>query len=122
MHTSRACYSLACDSCPIHLATKEKDLSHQKALRISIAEEINRIYGMTLQPDEINDCDGCRTDTGRLFFGCLNCEIRKCACSREIENCAHCIDYACDNLEKFLEKESQAKLRLDKIRYLIKSS
>lgn len=116
MNTTIAYCGLECATCPIHLATVEKDLLHQKVMRESIAKQINQIYNTDLQPEDVNDCDGCRSDSGKLFSGCLNCEIRKCASSRNIENCAYCPDYSCDILDKFLEKEPQAKLHLDEIR------
>lgn len=116
MKTIIAYCGLQCDTCPIHLATLEKDLSQQQAMRESLAKQINLLYNTNLRASDVNDCDGCISNSGKLFSGCLSCEIRKCAGSRNIENCAHCADYACDMLEKFLEKEPQAKLRLDKIK------
>ncbi|NJK87886.1 MAG: hypothetical protein HC906_19900 [Bacteroidales bacterium] len=47
---------LICDTCPVHLATFEPDKSRQQIMRESIAEIVLR-----------------------LFSGCVNCEIRKCA-------------------------------------------
>lgn len=35
---------LACESCPIHLATLEKNISHQAKMRVLIAEELSKIY------------------------------------------------------------------------------
>ena len=90
---------LKCDSCPIHLATLEQDKSQQQTMRASIAEQCKRLYGMDLQLMDITDCDGCRAGTGRLFSGCLNCEIRKCAIEKKIESCTSCSDYACELLK-----------------------
>jgi hypothetical protein len=107
---------LACGSCPIHLATYEKNKAHQLEMRISIARICQEQYGMDIQAEDITDCDGCRADTGRIFSGCLKCEIRKCAKGKGLENCAYCSEYACDILKEFLLHEPDAKARIEKIR------
>ena len=107
---------LVCDTCQIHLAIFEQDKALQQKMRSEIAQQCNKLYGTTLQAGDINDCDGCRADSGRLFSGCLNCGIRKCAMVRSIENCAFCNDYVCDILEKHFLLDPEARKRLDKIR------
>jgi hypothetical protein len=107
---------LACDRCPIHLATLEQDNSRRLKMRISIAEQCSEHYGMNLQPVDINDCDGCQADTGRLFSGCLNCGIKKCAGRKKIESCAYCMDYACARLNEHFLLDSNAQTRLEEIR------
>lgn len=116
METMIAYCGLACDSCPIHLATLEEDISRQLIMRESIAEQCSKNYGMNLQPVDITDCDGCAANTGRLFSGCLNCEIRKCASQKNVESCAYCSDYACERLEKQFSYDSSAQTRLEEIR------
>ncbi len=115
-NTILAYCGLVCETCPIHLASLEKDISKQQEMRESIARTIAEQYGMNLKPEDINDCDGCRADTGRIFSGCLNCEIRKCAITRNIENCAYCQEYPCDKLNEIFRLESEAQTRLDAIR------
>ena len=107
---------LICDSCPIHLATIEPDKSRQQTMKVSIAEECAKYYGLDFQPEDINDCDGCRSATGRLFSGCLKCEIRKCAIVRNLENCAFCNDYACERLKEHFLLDPDAQSRLEEIR------
>jgi len=107
---------LECDNCPIHLATSEQDESRQKAMRISIAEECRIHYGLKLQPEDITDCDGCRSGSGRLFSGCFNCEIRKCAIMKNLESCAYCTDYACNKLKEYFLLDPGAQTRLEEIR------
>lgn len=111
-----ACCGLVCDSCPILLATREKNKSHQKEMRASIADQCNRQYGMNLMQEDINDCDGCTTVNGRLFSGCYNCEIRRCVGNKEIENCAFCPDYCCEILQKHFLSDPEAQVRLEEIR------
>jgi hypothetical protein len=116
METMIAYCGLICDSCPIHLATLEQDKSHHQKMRESIAELCSKNYGMNLQIEDITDCDGCRTDTGRLFSGCLNCEVRKCASQKNIESCAYCSDYACEKLKEHFSRDLSAQTRLEEIR------
>jgi hypothetical protein len=113
---------LVCESCLIHAATLETDAERKLAMRLTIAEECNRLYGTFLKACDINGCDGCRADSGRLFSGCRNCEIRKCASIRKVENCAHCSDYACGILERHFLLDPGAKNRLEEIYNTINSS
>jgi hypothetical protein len=107
---------LACDTCPIYLATLEKDITKQAEMRVEIAEQLARIYGTTPKPEIITDCDRCKVNNGRLFTGCSNCEIRKCAILKNMINCAYCSDYACDKLKRHFAIDPGAKERLEEIR------
>ncbi len=107
---------LKCDSCPIYLATRETDRQEQTKTRARIAEFAGEHYNMNLKPEDITDCDGCRTPAGRLFSGCRKCEIRKCARERDYPTCAHCPEYPCDKLQKFFTTDPDAKHSLDDIR------
>jgi len=116
METIIAYCGLRCDSCPIHLATLEPDQIRQEEIRESIAEQSIALYGMNIRPEDITDCDGCCANTGRLFSGCLTCEIRKCAGIKLIENCAYCSEYACGQLTEFFLAAPEAQIQLEKIR------
>jgi len=107
---------LVCHSCAIYLATKEQDEEKKYKMRIDIAQQIKEHYGQECKPEDVTDCDGCKTETGRLFSGCKSCQIRKCAREKSIENCAHCDDFPCESLEKFFNTEPDARKRLDEIR------
>lgn len=107
---------LACHTCPIYLATRQENKDEQWRMRAEIARLLKEQYGMNYQPEEITDCDGCRTEGGRLFSGCKNCLIRKCAREKELASCAYCTEYACERLETFFAAEPTAKARLDEIR------
>jgi len=85
-------------------------------MRVEIAQQIKKHYGQECKPEDVTDCDGCKTESGRLLSGCKKCEIRKCARDKKIENCAHCDEYACEKLEKFFTTDRDAKKRLDEIR------
>lgn len=107
---------LICDSCPIHLATTEKDELKQRLIRTEIARTCREKYGMNLTITDITDCDGCGVAGGRLFSGCQSCEIRTCANKRMLESCAYCSDYPCHKLERIFQEDSEAKVRLENIR------
>lgn len=107
---------LTCDTCPIYLATMEQDEARQQSMRASIARLCTETYGMVLKPEDIGDCDGCRSNAGRLFSGCKDCGIRKCASQRSLENCASCPDYPCNALVEFFSHEPAAQQTLDTIR------
>lgn len=116
METGMAYCGLLCDSCSIHLATLEQDESRQRAMRKAIAGQIREHYGMDVQPEDITDCDGCRADTGRIYSGCVNCEIKKCARQKHLESCAFCSDFACDRLKDLFTLDPDALSRLEEIR------
>jgi hypothetical protein len=116
MNTTIAYCGLDCHGCPIHLATLEEDLSVKKKMRNEIAEQLAIIYKTTPKPEIISDCDGCKINNGRLFTGCSDCEIRKCAIQFNLENCAYCHDYACEKLKRHFVIDPGAEERLEKIR------
>ena len=111
-----AYYGLVCHTCPIYLATREENKEKQAEMRDHIAKLCNEQLGMIYEPEDINDCDGCQTEWGRLFPACQSCEIRKCARQKGLENCAHCTYYICGKLEAFFAKEPDARNRLDEVK------
>ena len=91
-------------------------ISGRSDMRESIAEICTKQYGMNLHPGDITDCYGCCATSGRLFSGCQNCKIRKCALLKNIESCAFCPEYACPTLLDHFTHEPEAKIRLEEIR------
>ncbi len=112
---------LLCQSCPIYLATREIDVLRKQKLVFEIIRACKEHYGIEYKYEDINDCDGCTSDTGRLFIGCKNCKVRTCAIQKEVENCAHCEEYACDNLLESFKSDPGAKERLDMIKNSFKN-
>jgi len=84
-------------------------------MRIEIARQIKKHYGQECKPEDVADCDGCRAEDVRLFCG-GDCQIRKCAKDKGLENCAYCGEYVCERLGKFFALDPGAKKRLDEIR------
>jgi hypothetical protein len=80
-----------CTDCDALKATKENNNVKRK----EIAESWSKEFGHEMKPEEIN-CDGCLSIDGRHIGYCNICEIRKCGAEKEVENCAHCVDYKCE--------------------------
>lgn len=111
---------LLCKSCPIFMAAREADPDRRKRMHKEIAGICNSEYGMSLTPDDITECDGCRMESGRLFTSCTQCRIRKCARERKYESCAQCPQYACEDLAGLHRTDPAARIRLDGIRLPLK--
>ena len=102
---------IVCSECPALLATQEDDDTKRK----KVAETWSKQYNATIKPEDVN-CDGCRSEGKRIFGYCNVCEIRKCGTEKNVENCAHCSEYACDKLTKFFAMVPAAKTALEQIR------
>jgi len=107
---------LTCQTCPIYLATRQKEKEEQTRMRVEIVRLCKEHYGMDYDVKDITDCDGCVTEGGRRFSACKNCLIRKCARENELENCAHCTEYICEKLGEFFKTEPTTRTCLDEIR------
>jgi len=108
---------LTCHGCPIYLATREESDEKKEKMRVEITQLCKEQYGVEYKPEDITDCDGCKTEEGgRLFSGCEQCYIRKCASQKSVENCAHCDEYTCERLAEFFVAEPNAEKRLNEIK------
>ena len=116
MEDSLSYCGLICHKCAIYLATREKDEKKRYKMRVDIARQIKELYGQECKPEDVTDCDGCKTEGGRILSGSKNCHIRKCARRKRIENCAHCNEYPCEELEKLFTTDPDAEKRLNVIR------
>jgi len=106
-----SCCGLMCHKCGAFLASINDD--HEK--RAEVARLWSKQYGADIKPEDIN-CGGCRSEGGIHFNYCHVCEIRKCVMEKDLANCAHCQDYACETVEKFFRMVPDAKKLLDGIR------
>ena len=101
---------LDCAECKAFKATQAKDSEWKKQLAKQWGEGLK----VEFKPEDI-DCDGCTSD--RISGWCRKmCNIRPCAAGRKLETCAHCEDYPCAELERFLSTEQAAKENLERIR------
>jgi hypothetical protein len=106
-----ACCGIPCSECGAFIATKNDD----DEKRAETAREWSQQFSCDIKPEDIN-CDGCTSDGDRLFSHPKVCEIRKCARTKTIANCAYCDEYPCEKLEELFNAFSLAKENLDKIR------
>lgn len=112
MNEMIACCGLICTKCEAFLATKNNDESKKR----KIAKSWSKHFGVKFEPEDIS-CDGCLSESGRLSGYCRKvCEIRPCAHTKKVKNCAYCEDYACEKLTRFFAIARRAKATLDKIR------
>ena len=103
---------LDCTKCDAFIATKNND----NKLREETAKKWKKEFNHPgLRSEDIN-CDGCLSVDGILFKHCKFCKIRKCASGKEIENCVHCEDYSCIELDEFHKHAKEAKVNLKNIR------
>jgi hypothetical protein len=102
---------IVCTECPAFIATQEND----DAKRKEVAEMWSKQYKMSVKPEAIN-CDGCTSDSKRLVGYCSVCAIRKCGQGKGVDNCAHCDEYACEKLTKFIAMVPHARETLEEIR------
>ncbi|MCP4665727.1 MAG: DUF3795 domain-containing protein [Deltaproteobacteria bacterium] len=102
---------LACNECGAFIAAKNDD--NEK--RAEVAALWSKLFNADIKQEDIN-CDGCQSEGGILFHHCNVCEIRKCGQEKDVANCAHCDDYACEKLEKFFQMVPDCRERLEGIK------
>jgi hypothetical protein len=103
---------LVCTDCPGYIATQANDGAALEKVAAQWREEFNA-------PDltvESVMCDGCLGTKGHKCAHCFECQMRVCAMERNLANCGHCPDYACDKLEAFFEFVPEARTTLDSVR------
>ena len=102
---------ITCSDCPAYIATISDDDQKRK----QTAEQWSKEFNADIKPENIN-CMSCLSKDGPVFHHCTQCEFRKCGMGKDVENCAHCDEYACEKLTKFFEMVPAAKATLDEIR------
>ena len=102
---------LICTDCEAFIATQ----TGNPAKLQRVAKEWSERYNYQFTAEALV-CDGCLTTSGKLASFCRECLVRLCAFDKELENCAYCEDYVCENLAKCFQMAPEAKQRLDEIR------
>jgi hypothetical protein len=102
---------MECSQCPTYQATQSDDLQ----ARETAAGQWSKIFRMRLSAEEIN-CDGCKSDGGRLFGHCRTCRIKQCCTRRGLDSCAGCEEYACEELSAFFALVPQSRIALEAMR------
>jgi hypothetical protein len=102
---------LVCTTCPAFVATQADDRAALERVAAQWREEFD---APNITAKSVI-CDGCVAG-GRKCSHCFECEMRACGLERNVLNCAHCDDYACEKLEEFLGFVPEARSVLDGIR------
>ena len=102
---------IKCSECPAYIATQKND----DALRAETAKKWSEMFKSDIKASDIN-CDGCPSDSPRLFSYCATCEIRKCAREKKLATCAACPEYSCQKLDAFLTQVPEARKVLEGLR------
>jgi hypothetical protein len=102
---------IICSECEAFVATQANDGDALRALAQKAREE----FGQEDATAQTVMCDGCLADDGRQISYCAVCEIRACSTERNVVNCAYCSDYACERLEAFFERATDARTVLNEI-------
>lgn len=102
---------LACAECPAYIATQKGDMDAIAA----VAAEWSEQFGIEVPPDSVQ-CDGCKSEAGRICGYCLTCSVRACGVERGVVTCASCADYGCEKLLACPAYEARGKETLERLR------
>ena len=100
-----------CGKCGAYIATQKDDDN----LRAETAKKWSEEFKIEVKPQNIN-CDGCPSNSKRIFSYCSMCDIRKCARDKKLKTCASCPEYSCDKLDKLLIQNAEARKALEGLR------
>jgi len=111
--TEMAYCGLNCEECPVFQATQNRDEVHKRwlAAEYSSQQLCFAIRDMT--------CHGCKIPLcleSRMY---QDCQIQDCASQQMVKNCAHCIQYPCLLIRRFVSTETDARTKLELERNLI---
>lgn len=104
-------------ACGINCAdceAREATLANDNEKRKIVAAKWSKAYEAELSIESIN-CTGCMEE-GVKFSHCKDCDYRQCVQEMELNNCAECEEYPCEEMEQFLEHVPEAKANLDELR------
>ncbi|MBN2350705.1 MAG: DUF3795 domain-containing protein [Bacteroidales bacterium] len=91
-----------CINCPTY---RENVKTSEDRKKCSTGWE--RFLKIKLSPEKLRACDGCSIPDLQRKTYYLNCRVRKCAIINEMENCAYCTGFPCNEL---LEVHSLQKI------------
>lgn len=90
-----------CETCPVYIATTQKDMVMQEKL----AKEYSTQNNLLEDTDMI--CEGCKAEMVSEKM-CGFCKLRLCGTEKEVDNCGMCAEYPCKKIETDIP---QAKTR-----------
>jgi hypothetical protein len=95
-----------CDLCPAYEANLKSDADKQR-----MSDAWGKYCGFEVSTEQIQSCPGC------LVSGAdPTCTVRPCAIEKDVENCAHCEQFACDKLQAKMDfVQENVKVELSSI-------
>lgn len=99
-----------CSECTTYIATQANDDTYREAA----AKRIREQYKISINKEDIN-CLGC-LEPGKHIGYCAVCKIRECSVQKDVESCAQCDTYPCEDLASFHKHAPEAKEYIEKLR------
>jgi len=105
-----------CTGCDVFKATVHGDGQARRRAVEVWTKTAQQHWGMqTLDPAVLN-CRRCRTEGEKLFRGCRDCPIRRCARQRDLSSCGLCPEWRqCPRLASLLADSPEARRNLERI-------
>jgi len=82
-----------CISCPTYKENIKTTTDRKKC-----SSGWGKYLKINLSPEKLRLCDGCSVPDSERKTYYLNCKIRKCAMINNIENCAYCSGFPCEEM------------------------
>ena len=105
-----------CTACPAYVGTQagDEELLAKTAAEWSVGDEQLTVEDM--------ECYSCLQTEKRLFKWCSLCKVKDCCREKDLANCAHCDEYACEDLKKLWDmvQSQDPRMVLDDIRREVK--
>lgn len=90
-----------CETCPVYVATIQKDAAMQETLAKEYSMQSNLFVAADMT------CEGCKAKVISEKM-CRSCALRLCGTEKEVDNCGMCVAYPCEKIETYIP---QAKTR-----------
>ena len=92
-----------CDLCPAYETNLKSEDDKKK-----MCDAWEKYCGFQVPPESIKSCTGCSAGGGDE-----TCSVRPCAIEKNLDNCAHCEQFACDKIKSkmnFVEENVKVDL------------
>jgi len=83
-----------CEICPLY---KENLLTNED--RENTSKGCGKYLNWNPKPEKLKQCSGCQSDEGFNYLP--KCNMRMCAFHNEVENCAYCSAFPCEDTQRF---------------------
>jgi len=87
-----------CGRCPSYKENLQTDEDRQRC-----SDGWHKYLGFRLSPGKLRLCDGCQAPDDENPVRYQNCYVRRCAVRNDVETCAHCSTYPCEDVKSLHE-------------------